>query len=278
MNKSRVVDICSQYGLSPIKKLGQNFLIDDGITAKIIDSVAPCRDDRILEIGPGLGALTDGLIKKAGSVTAIEIDAGIVKTLEERFKREATFSLIHGDFLKIDISNTYNKVVSNLPYYCSSEILFRIALEMPGVDNVFVMLQKEMAERITSQPGTKIYGALTVNLGLYFTFKTLFKVSSGCFYPRPDVSSLFLRLIRKKEIPFGDEMKRSFHDIVKSAFWGRRKTILTSLVASPHVAYSKNDVITALEASGISQKVRGEDLGLEEYITLTKNLYGKINS
>ncbi|HOO71100.1 MAG TPA: 16S rRNA (adenine(1518)-N(6)/adenine(1519)-N(6))-dimethyltransferase RsmA [Spirochaetota bacterium] len=275
MNITEVKRISSLYGLHPNKKLGQNFLIDEGIRRKITQAVNPCADDRILEIGPGLGSLTELLAVDAGRVTAVEIDAGLYRYLVSRFGDSGKVNLIHGDFLKTPLTDEFNKVVSNLPYYCASEILFRILSDLAGAGDVFVMLQQEMAERIIAAPGTKSYGALTISLNYYCFTKKLFRVPSGCFHPRPDVSSLFIKLERKKELPLSRERLDLFHEVVRSAFWGRRKTLLTSLSQSPHLTYARDVISGVLSFLGMSTSVRGEDLAPEDYVAITEALYAQ---
>jgi 16S rRNA (adenine1518-N6/adenine1519-N6)-dimethyltransferase len=271
MNITEIKRISEQYGLRPNKKLGQNFLIDEGTKNKIIQAVEPAGTDRILEIGPGLGSLTETLAEMSGKLTVVEIDSGLSRYLSDRFSGSGV-QVVHADFLKITLDDAFNKVVSNLPYYCSSEIMFRILRDLRSASSIFVMLQQEMAERIVASPGSSGYGALSVSLNLYCVSRKLFRVPSGCFYPRPEVSSVFIKLERKKEIPLDQEGVGLFHLVVKSAFWGRRKTLLTSLTRSPHLSYGKDDIAAALASLGISGSARGEDLSLDEYVAVTEKL------
>lgn len=271
MKRGEVIAIASDYGLAPNKKLGQNFLIDDGITGKIIDAVSPRAVDKILEVGPGLGALTFILAEKAQSLTAVEIDSGLYRYLKDRFAEVANVTLQHSDFLKSEFPDNYDKVVSNLPYYCASEILFKAAVLFKTA-NLYVMLQREMAERLIALPGTKDYGALSVTLGYYYTPAILMNVPREAFYPRPDVASVFMRLERKSGTLNRDE-NEMFHKIVKSAFWGRRKTILTALSNSPHISIEKEVIKEGLAAAGFDEKLRGEQYNTDEYCKLAKILY-----
>ena len=166
MNLTEVKEIIGRYGLSPNKRLGQNFLVSNDMRDKIIAMIGVATDDRVLEIGPGLGALTERLVPAAEAVTAVEVDSGLSRVLADRFGAEANFRLIHSDFLKLDLADTFTKIVSNLPYYCASEILFHVARFT--APHVYVLLQKEMADRITAAPGSKTYGALSVTLGFYY--------------------------------------------------------------------------------------------------------------
>ncbi|MFC1669025.1 16S rRNA (adenine(1518)-N(6)/adenine(1519)-N(6))-dimethyltransferase RsmA [Spirochaetota bacterium] len=268
MDKSKVNRVCKSFGLSPNKRLGQSFLVNDDVTNKIICAISPGKDDEILEIGPGLGALTDVLIDKAASVTAVEIDNGISKYLEYEFNEKDNFKLIHGDFLKQEVNGGFNKVVSNLPYYCASEILFKIA-ENFNAGEVYVMLQRDMAERIISGPGSKSYGSLTVTLGFYYKPKILFHVSNEAFYPRPEIESSFMSLARRENLLLKNpEDLALFKRVVKSAFWGRRKIILNSLTESPHLDFNKMTTEKILKAAGIPNKERGENLSIDNFVNI----------
>lgn len=273
MNKEELLSILNNNQLSPNKSLGQNFLVDDAVVDRIIEAVSPEKDESILEIGPGIGAVTEALSGKAGSVDAVEIDSGLASLLKERFRENGKINIIHSDFLKISHSDKYARIVSNLPYYCSSEILFTIA-ENYSASKIFVMLQGEMAERIASRPGTASYGALTITLGLYYQSKVLFKTGRFSFYPVPDVSSSFLLLERKEIIPISGVTFLTFQKIVKSAFWGRRKTIAKALADSPHVAYEKKVVMEVLESCGINPLTRGEELDRDAFIKLAEKFQG----
>jgi 16S rRNA (adenine1518-N6/adenine1519-N6)-dimethyltransferase len=268
MNKSEVRKIIDRYGLRPNKRLGQNFLIADDVRDQIIDSMSLNAGDRILEIGPGLGALTERLVDKAGMVTAVEIDAGFSRYLAERFDGNSNFRLIHGDFIKNPPDDYYTKIVSNLPYYCSSEILFSITRY--SASRVYVMLQKELADRIAALPGDESYGALSVTIGFYYDPKRLLRVSRESFYPRPEVTSAFLLLARRISFQLEGDDIALFHDLVKSAFWGRRKTILAALSGSPHVNIGRDRAARMLSHAGIDIKRRGEELSRDEYVSLVR--------
>ena len=273
MNKREVLDITGKFGLSPNKSLGQNFLVSNDIRDKIMNAVNIDKNDSILEIGPGLGALTGIFIEKARFVTSVEIDSGMVRFLKQKYGKYQNFSLVHGDFLKTTIADKFTKIISNLPYYCSSEILFNIAFDY-DVENVFVMLQKEMAERIISGAGEKNYGALSVTIGFYFEPKIEFNVSHEAFFPKPGVRSSFISLKRKSNFDLDKDEINLFHRIVKSAFWGRRKTILKALTKSPHIDFNRDKVGTILSRAGITPDTRGEDLSVYDYVNLVKQFRG----
>jgi 16S rRNA (adenine1518-N6/adenine1519-N6)-dimethyltransferase len=268
LNLTQVKETIGKYGLSPNRRLGQNFLVSDNVRDKIIDTIGVATDDRVLEIGPGLGALTERLVPMAESVTAVEIDSGLSRCLADRFGGEGTFRLIHSDFLKLDLADTFTKIISNLPYYCSSEILFHVARF--SAPHAYVLLQKEMADRIVAGPGSKTYGALSVTLSFYYEPRVLFKVSKESFYPRPEVTSSFVRLVRKSRLPLDGGEMELFHLMVKSAFWGRRKTMLKALSESPHLEVGREIAARILEHADINPGVRGEDLGLESFVALAR--------
>lgn len=267
MKRKEADEILKAYGLAPNKALGQNFLTDESLTRKIIDIVSPMKGDKLLEIGPGLGALTNGLAALA-SVTAVEIDLGVYNYLRKVFDDNKNVSLIHGDFLKFEQHDIWTKVVSNLPYYCASEILFKIAETCKDAD-VFVMLQKEMAERIWASPGTKSYGAFTITLGYYYNVGRRFNVPRESFFPRPDVASVFIELKRRPPVLSFDE-NRMFHLLVKSAFWGRRKTLYRALAESPHINVLPEHIKAGLAGADIDAGSRGEELSGEIFYRLAK--------
>ncbi len=273
MNKAGVIEICSGYGLAPVKKLGQNFLIDDNTITKIINALELAENDSVLEIGPGLGALTEILVREVSSVVAVEIDSGISGYLSDKFRDNDNFTLIHSDFLKTPALQGITKAVSNLPYYCASEILFRL-IEQYSLDFIGVMVQKEMAERMAAKPGSRSYGALTLGLGFYYNIKIALNISRRAFFPVPDVDSSFVILRRKDLLLLETKEERDlFHLLVKSAFWGRRKTILKALSDSPHMEYSRNSIESALNRAGIDISLRGEALGIEDFAGLASALY-----
>lgn len=275
MNKSDILKITGSYGLAPNKKFGQNFLINDSVIQKITDSCSP-DGLSVLEIGPGLGSISLPLAQRAKSYTAIEIDSGFVRYLTDMFSERkdeihAGINIIHNDFLKADVAGDFDVIVSNLPYYCASEILFRIA-ENYSAEKVYVMMQKEMADRITAAPGEPEYGALTVTLSYYFNTEILFNIAGESFYPKPDVKSSFLKMTRKGRYFTQPQDENTFHTVVKSIFWGRRKTLLRSLTGSPHLELERVAAQRIIESCGIDPGIRGETLPLEGFIKLTEGV------
>ena len=276
LNKRETREKLTSLGFRPNRRLGQNFLCSGSVLERIVEATAPCPGETVLEIGPGLGFLTEALAARGARVTAVEIDAGFFRYLSGLFP-DGSVSLHHADFLKIILEDDFNKSVSNLPYYCASEILFRLG-ERYRMGEVYIMLQKEMAERICAVPGTENYGAMTVTLNLYFEPERLFDIDRSCFFPEPEVKSTFLKLTRRDPGP-DERTLELFHALVKSAFWGRRKTLASALVRSPHLRLEKDLALEACRAAGIDASLRGENLTLEDFLRLAGIIkeYGIVN-
>ncbi len=272
MKKSDVISILRDQGLSPNRNLGQNFLTSEIVIGKIMQTVAISSGDSILEVGPGLGALTLPLAETGNSLTAVELDGGFASYLKERLSFYSNVEIVNADFLKMAPDDRFTRIVSNLPYYCASEMLYRFAEY--SAPRVYVMVQKEMGERILASPGNKSYGAMTVTLGLYYEAFVRFHVSRNDFYPRPDVDFLFIALSKRDLSDLPITIREEFHRVVKSAFWGRRKTVLKSLADSPHLDFDRDKVAAALEGAGIDQKIRGEDLSRDIFLDLARELAG----
>ncbi len=263
-------------GFRPNRRLGQNFLCSGSVLERIVEAADPRPGESVLEIGPGLGFLTEAMAARGARVTAVEIDAGFFRHLTGMFP-DGSVSLHHADFLKITLEDDFRKSVSNLPYYCASEMLFRLG-EQYRMAEVFVMLQKEMAERICALPGTENYGAMTVTLNLYFAPLRLFDIDRSCFYPVPEVKSTFLKLTRRDPGPDARTVEL-FHALVKSAFWGRRKPLASALVRSPHLRMGKAAALEACRTAGIDSTLRGENLALDDFLRLAAIIreYGMLN-
>ncbi|HRX16087.1 MAG TPA: 16S rRNA (adenine(1518)-N(6)/adenine(1519)-N(6))-dimethyltransferase RsmA [Spirochaetota bacterium] len=268
MNKQKITSILEDYGLRPSKKFGQNFLINDEISQKILSSSLLTEGSRILEIGPGLGCMTQFLVETGLPVIAVEIDKGYVNVLKDTFYTANNFTLIHDDFLRFQPDFTFTHLIANLPYYCASELIFKVAEFNPEV--ITVMLQKEMAERIKAKPGSKSYGLLTVNLTIKYEFHEMFTVGKSNFYPRPDIDSAVIVLKRRENNLIEENLIPLFKQITRSLFWGRRKTIAKCLTSSPHIAAKREDVLKVIEASALDSNLRAEDLSLTDFVKLTK--------
>jgi len=277
MGKGDILEVLGSRSLSPNKGLGQNFLTSDSIAERICDAAGLNKSDRVLEVGPGLGALTGRLASRCGSVVAVEIDSGLARYLNDIYSSAGNIEIIHGDILRIEPEGGFTKSISNLPYYCASEILFHMAVKL-RIPDLFIMIQREMARRILAPPGSREYGALTVMLGMYYAPRLLFNVGREAFYPSPEVGSSFIELRRREVARLSSSQAELFHKLVKSAFWGRRKTLASALSRSPHIELDKSIVAGLLSETGHEQSVRGEELSVEEFIDFTRaahrRLYG----
>ncbi len=257
------------------RRWGQNFLTDPNIVSKILDSAEIQADDQVLEIGPGLGILTQAIHARGAQLTAIEIDPQLIKTLQTRFQassdsnaRGDRVTLIHGDALAFAYENLIApyKVVANLPYNISTPLLFRLLEESARIERMVLMLQKEVAVRIVSSPSKKTYGALSVMVQYYADVEMRFRVSPTCFRPRPKVASavILLRPLPRPRITVGDEML--FKRIVRAAFQHRRKQMPNALRCA---GFDEKRVMTALGQMGIDPKRRGETFSLDDFGNLS---------
>jgi 16S rRNA (adenine1518-N6/adenine1519-N6)-dimethyltransferase len=268
MTKQQVHEVLKSCNLAPNKRYGQNFLINEAAAAKIVDA-SDCTSKTVLEIGPGLGALTQLLIQRANKVTAVEIDAGYFRYLAEVYGN--SLNLIHGDYLRIK-PVAAERVVANLPYYCSSEMLFRIA-ETTGASLATVMVQKEMALRVLANPGTEDYGALGVSLWLYGSCSVLFDMHPEAFYPQPTVVSSVIQFVAIDR-QLTPAQKSAYHELVKTGFWARRKTFYTCMTQSPFVTIEKQTARNIVDMLNKGASVRAEDLSPEEFLHSAKLLAG----
>jgi len=267
------------------KSLGQNFLTDHRVARQIIDSVSPCAEDVIIEIGPGTGALTAMLARRSGHVVAIEIDASLVEELR-RTVSARNLSLVNADVLKldwertiedarsriVDVASTRVRVVANLPYYISTPIIERLLSPGRGLFDMTLMLQREVADRIVSEPGNKAYGYLSVMVQYYSLASKLFDVPPSAFTPSPKVWSAVIRLVVRERpaVKVADETK--FFALVRAAFAQRRKTIRNNLKAGASTLEFRGPVESALEAASIDPRRRAETLSLVEFAELCKQL------
>ena len=265
MNKDQVRTILRERGMSVRKKYGQNFLIDKNIVDKILRTSMIGSNDTVIEIGPGLGALTEGLSNRAKRVIAYEIDAGLSAYLTEHFAGVSHVAIHQQDILEVTLSVPEPiKVISNLPYYITTPILFRLLEGQQPITSITVMMQKEVAERLVATPRTKQYNALSVILQFLAEVKIEFFVPKTCFYPVPEVDSAVVSIALKRQHDQADVAP--FIQFVKHAFHQRRKTMLNNLTSMYH--WKKSDVETVLEQHGFSPSVRAEELSLNEFIQL----------
>jgi len=269
LNKKEILSYLQSQGLSPNKAYGQHFLISSKYIEAIVTAIRPQPDDCILEIGPGPGILTVPLSRCVKKLICVEIDAGFARMLAEQFSAMKQVTIVHDDFLKLPAVQECTKVVGNLPYNVSSQIIFKVA-KYYTVSQCFFLIQKEMAERLIAKPGSKNYSAFTVGVQLHFEVHRLFDVPPSAFYPPPKVHSTFVQLTRKKELPLTESQITLFEQLVATAFWARRKMLKTALKRSPYITFDELCIAQAFEALGFDVKVRGEELSLDDFIALTK--------
>lgn len=270
MNKISTMDIIRKYGFRFSKGLGQNFLIDDSILDDIIECADISLADEVIEIGPGIGSLTKGLLEKAGKVTAIELDSELIPILEEELNGYDNLVLLHNDALKVDynelISNEKSvKIVANLPYYVTTPIIVKLLTGGYKFKTITIMIQKEVAQRITSKPSCKAYGALSLFAQYYCKTELLLNVPPTSFIPQPKVDSMVIKLTRLDEPAVKVSDKELFFKIIRESFNMRRKTLRNSL---RNITDDKVKLEKAFTDADIDPIRRGETLSIDEFAKL----------
>ncbi|WP_394524450.1 16S rRNA (adenine(1518)-N(6)/adenine(1519)-N(6))-dimethyltransferase RsmA [Lacrimispora sp. JR3] len=276
-NPQKTIEIIQKYEFAFQKKFGQNFLIDPHVLDKIIAAAGVAKDDCVLEIGPGIGTMTQYLAESARHVVAVEIDSNLIPILNETLSDYNNVTVIHGDILKVDVNQIieqYNegrpiKVVANLPYYITTPIIMGLFENKVPIDNITVMVQKEVADRMQVGPGSKDYGALSLAVQYYAEPYIVANVPPNCFMPRPGVGSAVIRLTRHKTSPVEVKEPELMFRLIRASFNQRRKTLQNGLNNSQEVNYSKEQIIEAIESLGLSPSVRGETLTLEQFAALS---------
>ena len=271
--------ILKKYGISANKSLGQNFLINDEVVNKIVESAEITKEDLVIEIGPGLGTLTKELLEKAGKVVAIELDKRMIEILSDRFKLYNNFELINQDILKINLkelienNNIFKKVkiVANLPYYITTPIIMKLLEEELKIETITVMIQKEVADRLTEVPGGKNSGAITYSIYYYTEAKEVLRVMPQSFIPEPAVESKVIQLNIRKEKNINVNDKDLMFKLIKYAFMQRRKTLVNAWEKTEFFN-DKNEIKTMLNSFKISEKARGEELTMEQYAQIADYL------
>lgn len=270
--------ILKKYKISADKSLGQNFLVSDEVVEGIVESANINKEDIIIEIGPGLGVLTNLLLEKSDDVIAVELDNRMVEIISDRFKEKTNLTVIHEDILKVDLKELLNnrkksenskvKVVANLPYYISTPIIMKLLEQNQIIDEIIVMVQKEVGERLTAKTGTRVAGAITYAVEFYSDATAIINVPKESFVPSPKVESVVIKLkIKSKTQNVNKEM---LFKVIKTAFSQRRKTLSNALVNGGIV--EKNKLEEVLEKAGLEKNVRGENLTLEDFIKLCENI------
>ncbi len=276
-NPQKTIEIIQKYEFAFQKKFGQNFLIDPHVLDKIIAAAGVTKDDCVLEIGPGIGTMTQYLAESARHVVAVEIDSNLIPILNETLSDYNNVTVIHGDILKVDVNQIieqYNegrpiKVVANLPYYITTPIIMGLFENKVPIDNITVMVQKEVADRMQVGPGSKDYGALSLAVQYYAEPYIVANVPPNCFMPRPGVGSAVIRLTRHKTSPVEVKEPELMFRLIRASFNQRRKTLQNGLNNSQEVNFSKEQIIEAIESLGLSPSVRGETLTLEQFAALS---------
>ena len=269
--------ILKKYGIKANKDLGQNFLVDENVVNNIVESAEISKEDLIIEIGPGLGTLTNKLLEKAGKVIAVELDERMIGILKDRFSLYKNFELINNDILKLDLKKIIKenkkelklvKIVAKLTYYITTPIIMKLLEEELKIETITVMVQKEVADRLIEIPGKKNAGAITYTVYYYAEGKEVVKVSKESFIPEPSVDSkvIQLRIRPKKTIKVSD--KNLLFKLIKYAFMQRRKTLVNALEKTD-LFENKQEILNILRNLGIDEKIRGESLTLEQFVEIT---------
>ena len=272
----KTIEVIQKYQFAFQKRFGQNFLIDAHVLEKIVSAAGITKDDCVLEIGPGIGTMTQYLAESAGQVIAVEIDTNLLPILTDTLKDYSNVKVINQDILKVDINELvkeYNngrpiKVVANLPYYITTPIIMGLFESNVPIDNITVMVQKEVADRMQVGPGSKDYGALSLAVQYYASPYIVANVPPNCFIPRPNVGSAVIRLTRYQEPPVQVKDPKLMFKLIRASFNQRRKTLQNGLNNSPEISFSKEEITKAIESPGVSPSVRGEALSLEQFAQL----------
>ena len=276
-NPKNTIEVIQKYDFDFQKKFGQNFLIDERVLEKIISAAEVNKDDFVLEIGPGIGTMTQYLAENAREVMAVEIDKNLIPILQETLKEYENITVINDDILKVDINKLteeYNggraiKVVANLPYYITTPIIMGLFEGGVPIDNITVMVQKEVAERMQVGPGSKDYGALSLAVQYYADAYIVANVPPNCFIPRPGVGSAVIRLTRHKEPPVEVDDPKLMFKLIRASFNQRRKTLQNGLNNSPELPFAKDEIADAIESLGVTPQIRGEALTLKQFADLS---------
>ena len=280
---SNTIEILKKYNFSFQKRFGQNFLIDTHVLEKIVDEAGIDEDDCVLEIGPGIGTMTQYLCERAGRVIAVEIDKALIPILNDTLSSYSNVEIINEDILKVDITNLCNKynngrpikVVANLPYYITTPIIMGLFESGCPLESITIMVQKEVADRMKCGPGSKDYGALSLAVQFYSNPEIVANVSPESFIPKPGVGSTVIRLTRYPKPPVEVDDEKYMFKLIRAAFNMRRKTMVNSLM-SGNLGLTKEEILSAINKLNLSPQVRGEALTLNEFAALS-NILSKAN-
>lgn len=276
-NPKQTIEVLQKYDFVFQKKFGQNFLIDTHVLDKIVSAANITKDDFVLEIGPGIGTMTQYLAYAAREVVAVEIDKALIPILEDTLQEYSNVTVLNEDILKVDIKKLADernngkpiKVVANLPYYITTPIIMGLFEGEVPIDSITVMVQKEVADRMQVGPGTKEYGALSLAVQYYAEPYIVANVPPNCFMPRPKVGSAVIRLTRHEVPPVEVSDIKLMFRIIRASFNQRRKTLANGLNNSPELSFGKEEIQRAIKACGFPEGIRGEALTLEDFAALT---------
>lgn len=279
------ISILQKYRFVFQKKYGQNFLVDTHVLEKIMDAAEITKEDCVVEIGPGIGTMTQYLAERAGAVVAVEIDRKLMPILEETLAAYDNVTVLNEDIIKVDLNRIVEeknhgkpvKVVANLPYYITTPIIMSLFESHVPLKSVTVMVQKEVAERMQAGPGTKNYGALSLAVQYYAKPEVVANVPPNCFIPRPNVGSAVIRLTRYEEYPVAVKNENYLFALIRASFNQRRKTLANSLANAQSLSLTREQVAAALEKMQLSPTVRGEALTLEQFAALADLLLKNYN-
>lgn len=275
-------EVINKYSFAFQKKFGQNFLIDSNVLENIVEAAGITKDDFVLEIGPGIGTMTQYLCESARQVLAVEIDKMLIPILEDTLSEYDNVEVINQDVLKVDIKSLVEeknngrpiKVVANLPYYITTPIIMGLFESKVPIESITIMVQKEVADRMQTGPGSKDYGALSLAVQYYADAKVMLNVSATCFMPRPNVDSAVIKLTRHQKSPVEVKDESLMFRIIRASFNQRRKTLVNGLKNSSELDFSKEEITEAIKSIGKEENIRGEKLTLEEFAKLS-NALGK---
>ncbi len=274
------IAVLQKYDFQFKKQFGQNFLVDLHVLGKILRAAEIGSEDVCLEIGPGIGSLTQLMGEAAKRVISVEIDNRLIPLLEENLAAYDNIEIVNSDFMELDLPTFFEekaidrpvKVVANLPYYITTPIIMGLFESGVPLDSITVMVQEEVAKRMQAKPGTKDYGALSLAVQYYAEPTIAAYVPQNCFIPRPGVGSAVIHLKRRRELPVETKDEKLMFKLIRAAFGQRRKTLVNSVSGSPELTVSKDQILAALAKAGISEKIRGEALSLADFAKLADAL------
>ena len=285
-NPKNTIEVIQKYDFDFQKKFGQNFLIDERVLEKIISAAEVNKDDFVLEIGPGIGTMTQYLAENAREVMAVEIDKNLIPILSDTLSAYDNVSILNADILKVDIAKIVEeknggkpvKVVANLPYYITTPIIMGLFESHVPIDSITVMVQKEVADRMQVGPGTKDYGALSLAVQYYAKPEIVANVPPNCFMPRPKVGSAVIKLTRYEKPPVEVHDERLMFRLIRASFNQRRKTLVNGIKNSGDFSLGKEEIEKIFEKCGLPLNIRGEALTLEQFAMLANCIYEEKNN